>query len=91
MIQVTVEVRNPSGLHARPGALLVRAARTFASRILVRYGTKTANAKSIVDVLSLGVGYGATIVLEADGPDAPEAIQSLRQLFASETDDPHFT
>lgn len=82
----TIEVRNPSGLHARPAALFVRTAAGYRSAILVRNTTRTGepvDAKSILGVLGLGVSKGHVLELIADGDDEGEAIAGLTDLIES--------
>ncbi|MCO5400202.1 phosphoenolpyruvate--protein phosphotransferase [Ralstonia soli] len=69
----------PSGLHARPAAQWVEAARRFAARIQVRHGDETADAKNLVALLQLGLAAGAKLTLSADGPDAAAALDALQQ------------
>ena len=81
-----IEVRNPSGLHARPAALFVRTAAGYRSAIRVRNTTRTGepvNAKSILGVLGLGVSKGHVLELIADGADEGEAIAGLSDLIES--------
>jgi phosphotransferase system HPr (HPr) family protein len=49
----------------------------------VAHGEQEANAKSILGLLSLGVGQGATIRVRAQGPDAAEAVETLSQLVVA--------
>jgi phosphotransferase system HPr (HPr) family protein len=87
MAEAEVEVRNPSGLHARPAAAFVKAAGGFASEVrvvnLTRNAEKSAAAKSILGVLGLGVAKGHSIRITAEGADADEAVRSLVDLVAS--------
>ncbi|MDR3411478.1 MAG: phosphoenolpyruvate--protein phosphotransferase [Formivibrio sp.] len=78
-----VIVRNTVGLHARPAAALVNAAKIYASEIRLRRGTRDVNAKSLVSIMSLGVRHGDAVQLIACGPDAIEAVQALVALIAS--------
>ena len=81
-----VEVRNPSGLHARPAALFVKAAARFASTITVQNMTKgaaPANAKSILAVMASGAARGHTVRIAAEGPDEDAAIAALHDLVVS--------
>lgn len=81
-----IEVRNPSGLHARPAALFVRTAAGYRSEIRVRNTTRTvgpSNAKSILGILGLGVSKGHVLELIADGDDEDVAIAGLRDLIES--------
>jgi len=78
-----LNVRNPSGLHARPAAVFVRAACGFRSDIRVANlttGSAPVTAKSIIGVLGLGVQRGHTIRLEVDGEDEGPAVELLRSL-----------
>src|SRR5471032_1539827 len=78
-----VVVRNTVGLHARPAAALVNAAKEYASEIRLRRGSRDVNAKSLVSIMSLGVRRGDSVQLSACGPDAIEAVQSLAAFIAS--------
>lgn len=87
MPDIALEVRNPSGLHARPAALFVKTASGFAADVLVsnltRNPEKAASARSLLAVLALGVSRGHQIRIAAVGDDADEAITALRQLVES--------
>ncbi|MGE5559553.1 MAG: HPr family phosphocarrier protein [Chloroflexota bacterium] len=78
--RVSVEIRNDTGLHARPAAQFVETARKFASAITVHNGDKKGNAKSITGLLMLGLSRGTTITIEADGPDEADAVRALSEL-----------
>ncbi|HEX8996050.1 MAG TPA: HPr family phosphocarrier protein [Ktedonobacterales bacterium] len=77
-----------AGLHARPAAQFVKTANRFASTITVQAGGKKANAKSIVQVLTLGARQGTVITVTAEGADEAGAIAALTALvegnFAAE-------
>jgi phosphocarrier protein HPr len=79
---VKVKLLNKVGLHARPASQFVQTAARFASSVTVEYNSKKANAKSILQVLSLGAGGGAEISISAEGADAEAAIAALQQLIA---------
>jgi dihydroxyacetone kinase phosphotransfer subunit len=65
---ISLEIRNKMGLHARPAANFVQMANKFQAEISVRKGEKTANAKSINQVTTLGARQGETVVVTAVGP-----------------------
>lgn len=70
-------------MHARPATLFVQLATSFACDISVRNASEashSADAKSILGVLSLGVKQGDTIAIEADGEQADEALAALQEL-----------
>jgi phosphotransferase system HPr (HPr) family protein len=83
MRRAEVEVRNPSGLHARPAATFVKAAAGFRSQISIQNitrGSAPANAKSLLAVLGCGVERGHRVAISADGEDEAAAIEALRAL-----------
>lgn len=77
---------NASGLHARPAAVLVRAAAELESRVRVlnldRPGSE-ADGKSILGVLALGAGCGARVRIEIEGVDEGPGLQALGALIRS--------
>ncbi|OQW50475.1 MAG: PTS mannose transporter subunit IIC [Proteobacteria bacterium SG_bin7] len=76
-----IKIINPNGLHARPVAVMSAAAKNFLSDInLVRDG-KSANAKSVVAVMSLDVRFNDEVYFEATGDDANFAIQKLSKIL----------
>ncbi|HLT57502.1 MAG: HPr family phosphocarrier protein [Limnochordales bacterium] len=81
VMETVVRVVNPSGLHARPAALLVQEARKFQSHVSIIAGERSADAKSILAVLSMAVKPGTEVRVRAEGPDAPEAVAALAQLI----------
>ena len=86
MKSLAIEVRNPSGLHARPAALFVRTAASYRSTIRVRNTTRSGepvDAKSILSVLGIGVSKGHVLELIADGDDEGAAIAGLLDLIES--------
>ena len=77
MQELTLLVADPAGLHARPAARFVQAASRFESRIVLRYGGREADAKSLIALLGLTIRPSTEITLTADGPDADEALTAL--------------
>ena len=70
-------VIDPAGLHARPAAQFVRTASRFESRITIRAGERTADAKSLIALLGLTIRPQSQVTLAADGPDADAALSAL--------------
>ena len=73
-----------TGIHARPATLLVQAASKFNSDITLEYQGKSVNLKSIMGVMSLGVGQNADITISAEGSDEAEAIAAISDTMAKE-------
>ena len=83
MLEGTVKVINPLGLHARAAAQLVRLAGTFRSRILIKRTDNAvfADAKSILSVLTLAASMGRELELNVEGEDEAEAFEAVSNLF----------
>ena len=77
MKQIELIIQNQTGLHARPAKVLVNLAKQFKSSISVQHGSKRANAKSIVSVLTLGAVCGSDITVQAEGVDEEKAIAEI--------------
>jgi phosphocarrier protein HPr len=73
---------NAIGLHARPSVKLTKLAKTFASKIEVTTAPDGpwVDAKSIVKVMAVKAGRGATLHFRALGPDASAALAALSDL-----------
>jgi phosphocarrier protein len=83
MIQRTVTIRNRAGMHARPAALLVKTASSFASKIYIEKDNERVNGKSIMGVITLGATYNTELLVIADGPDEAQAVDAIEKLFES--------
>ncbi len=81
MIQSSITISNKLGLHARASAKLTKLAGSFRSDIHLSRNGRRVNAKSIMGVMMLAAGLGATVDIEADGPDEAEAMAALRALI----------
>jgi phosphoenolpyruvate-protein phosphotransferase/dihydroxyacetone kinase phosphotransfer subunit len=80
-IELTLTVENPLGLHARPAARFVSIANRYpSSDIRVLKGDRSANAKSINQVATLGVRQGDSITVTASGQSAGEALAAIKAL-----------
>jgi len=89
MAQREVVVGSRIGLHARPAALFVKAATAQPVRITIRKGDgPPVDARSILRVLALGARNGDTIVLEAEGEGADEALDAVATVVVEDHDDP---
>ncbi|WP_338664192.1 HPr family phosphocarrier protein [Pararoseomonas sp. SCSIO 73927] len=74
-------IRNQRGLHARAAAKLVTLAEKHCSCLSVSHEGQTVPACSIMGLMMLGAGKGATVVLEAEGWDAREALDEVAALI----------
>ena len=81
MPSVTAEIVNKLGLHARASAKLTQIASGFRCEIWLSRSGRRVNAKSIMGVMMLAAGQGATVEIEAVGDDAQAALDTLLQLI----------
>jgi phosphocarrier protein HPr len=89
VVERSVIVGSRIGLHARPAALFVRAAAAQPVKITIRKdGGSPVDARSILRVLALGARNGDTVVLEAEGEGAAEALEAVATVVAEDHDDP---
>lgn len=78
MTSFTAKIIDPIGLHARPASELTKIASSFASNIKIIAKGKEGNAKSIMNIMALGIKKDDEITIEADGADADQAIDKLK-------------
>ncbi|WP_137598147.1 phosphocarrier protein HPr [Paucilactobacillus kaifaensis] len=73
-----------TGIHARPATILVQTASKFGSDVTLQYQGKSVNLKSIMGVMSLGVGQNADVTISAEGADEKEAITAISETMTKE-------
>jgi phosphocarrier protein FPr len=78
-----IVIPNPTGLHARPAAVLANLAKGFRSSIKLQLDGQQVNARSITGIMGLDVRKGASVRLLASGSDARAAIDKLAPIIAS--------
>ena len=83
----TVTITNKRGLHARAAAKFVMMAERFDASVDVVRDGQSVPARSIMGLMMLGAGKGATIELRAEGWDAKEALDALVALVESGFDE----
>ena len=81
--EATTTIRNRQGIHARPASVFVQKASSFKSKIQLKTKGKTVDAKSILMIMSMGIEYGDQVTIAAEGPDARQAVNELRNLIDS--------
>ena len=83
MIKQNVTVNNETGLHLRPAGVLCRTAMLYKSHIAFSLGNTTANAKSVLSVVSAGGKAGDLLEITCEGEDEQEAMEAMMKLFES--------
>ncbi|MGW1676354.1 HPr family phosphocarrier protein [Saccharopolyspora sp. NPDC002376] len=87
MFERRVTVASKVGLHARPAALVAKAASAQPVKITIRKdGAEPVEAGSILGLMTLGAAFGDEVVLEATGDGAEAALDHVAQLVASDLD-----
>ncbi|MBO5228605.1 MAG: HPr family phosphocarrier protein [Lachnospiraceae bacterium] len=79
MITKKMTIAIPTGLEARPVALLVQIASQYDSSIYVEHENKKVNAKSIMGMMTLGLNTGEEVVITANGSDEETAIAGIEK------------
>ena len=82
MIKTSATISNKLGLHARASAKLTKLAASFPCEVWISRGERRVNAKSIMGVMMLAAGLGATVELETNGADEQAAMDALLALMA---------
>lgn len=77
----TVLITNDLGVHLRAAGALVQLASKFKADLWIDHGTRRANAKSIMSVLTLAASRGVEVTIVADGDDAETAASALEDLI----------
>jgi phosphocarrier protein HPr len=81
VLRQTVTVKTEHGLHLNPCTVLVRLAQKFQCTIVISKGDVRADAKRLLDLMTLGAGPGVQLELEISGDDAADAMEQFVQLF----------
>ena len=80
MTEITKTVLNASGIHARPAGIFIAEAKKFQSNLATE---KSADAKSILRVMTLCLTKGTPIKITAEGDDEAAAVEALGALIDS--------
>lgn len=81
MVQETIVVSNPTGLHTRPAKQVVSEAKKFECDITIKSGGKEANVKSLLKLMKLGISQNHRIELVCSGADEEQALAHLKNFI----------
>jgi len=87
MVKRKLTIINKLGLHARASMKLISMAGRFQSKILIQYHGYEADAKDILNVMSLGASQGAEIELIISGEDEDIALEKITELINNRFDE----
>ncbi|MDC9605157.1 HPr family phosphocarrier protein [Xenorhabdus griffiniae] len=86
MIEYSVVVTAPSGLHTRPCAQLCNFVKNYSGKIEIVRGDKSANLKSMFKVMSMGIKSGMEVIIRVEGDNEKEMAQSVIEFILNITD-----
>ena len=89
MISKDFTINNTLGLHARPSAQLTQVAARYESEVFIAKNGRRVNAKSIMGVMMLAAGPGATVTVDAEGIDEQQVVDAIGVLIESGFGEPH--
>jgi phosphocarrier protein len=78
---VTINGKDPLGLHIRPAEQFVRLAMKFPCEIEVVRENLRVDGKSIMHMLTLGAEPGTELTIEARGENAEDAVAALARFI----------
>lgn len=82
-----VTITHKRGLHLSPASIFAAKANGFTSRITVTNAAasdETWNGKRVIDLMSIGAVYQATLTIIAEGDDAQAAVDVLEALVKAD-------
>jgi phosphocarrier protein HPr len=82
LIQKTIIVTHREGIHTRPATQLVKVTSHFTSEIMLAIADETADAKSVIEIMSLAADCGQEILVTVDGEEEEAAMEAVVQFFA---------
>lgn len=83
MISFEYTVTDENGIHARPAGVVVSEAKKYASAVTLSKGERTADAKRLFAVMSLGASKGDVLTVSTEGGDEKDAADGLRRAMES--------
>lgn len=77
MIEKSMSIVNKAGMHAKPASQFVKLVSEFKADIEIIKGDRTANAKSIVNILNLGIDNEDEITIRVSGDDEEKILDTI--------------
>jgi len=76
-----LKIANPRGLHAEACARIVAIAQRYRCQVSIVSRKRRVSARNIVAVMLLTASIGATVRIEAEGPDEAVVIKEIAALL----------
>ena len=74
-------IKTPVGLHARHAGLIVREAKFYQSSVTITHGDRSADARHLMALMTLGVKQGDVLRVTVEGVDEDVAAIKMKALF----------
>jgi phosphocarrier protein HPr len=87
MLSKEVIIKNKVGLQSKTAAVFIHKANNFKSNIWIEKDERKANGKSLLGLLSLGIGADSRVMITAEGEDEDLALQMLEEYLTTEIDE----
>lgn len=78
MTKFSATIIDPIGLHARPASELAKIASSYKCEVKIISNGREGNAKSIMNIMALGIKKNEIIEIVAIGEDEKEAIKEIK-------------
>jgi phosphotransferase system HPr (HPr) family protein len=86
MIIIAATIQNEHGIHCRPSAMIIRSIADYPGTIEVHCEHGSANPRSMLALMSLGLSCGTPLTIQVDGPDEQTMADRLKELFETRFD-----
>lgn len=86
MVKDTIIIENETGLHARPATEISKEAMKHKCNINFVVNGKTANAKSPLMIMAIGIKSKSKVEIICDGEDEKEALEGLKTVIKNQID-----
>ena len=87
MVIKEITIKTQIGLQSKSAAVFIQKASNFKSSIWIEKGERKANAKSLLGLLSLGIGSGSKVVVTCEGEDEEKAVVELEEYLKSDIEE----
>jgi len=74
-------IKDELGIHARPAGLLAKEAMKWKSKVTIDNGSKQADAKRLIALMSMGVKKDQTVTISIEGTDEPACMEAMKRFF----------
>ena len=81
MKKFTYTITDPSGIHARPAGILVKAIKPYASTCTITKGEKTVDLRKLMQLMGMGIKCGDTVEVTVEGADEDVAAETIEKFF----------